>query len=141
MKTLGEQRDDYVWMDKFTKINNKAFKMYLDKGEYKNRFYIAFTKAQNKLLETTDIQLENIVINFLNSTKEIFIRVQDITDVKQVSLINLLGQTVRSWTMTTLPNTSKSEFRIPVKDISEGIYIVKVETNTIIYNKKITITQ
>ncbi|MEQ3796454.1 HYR domain-containing protein [Flavobacteriaceae bacterium MJ-SS4] len=130
-----------LWMDKFTKINNKAFKMYLDKGEYKNRFYIAFTKAQNKLLETTDIQLENIVINFLNSTKEIFIRVQDITDVKQVSLINLLGQTVRSWTMTTLPNTSKSEFRIPVKDISEGIYIVKVETNTIIYNKKITITQ
>lgn len=58
-------------------------------------------------------------------------------NVKQIYLININGQTVGSWNSTNQPLSN--EIRIPVKNISEGNYIVKVETNYSSYNKKIII--
>ena len=62
-------------------------------------------------------------------------------NVKQVYLINLLGQTVKSWNITNMPRISTHEFKIPVKNISEGNYIIRVETSTNTINKRIIITQ
>ncbi|MCL8008872.1 T9SS type A sorting domain-containing protein, partial [Gelidibacter japonicus] len=58
-------------------------------------------------------------------------------EVRQVYLINIAGQAVRSWNMTNM--NFGQEFKIPVKDISEGNYVLKVETNTNSYNKKVII--
>lgn len=143
MENFDHHENVYVYdalLDTYTKINNSRFKMVLDAGEYLNRFFIAFTKAQNKLLDITDNELENSIVNYLNSTDEIYVQVPDAVAVKQVYLINIIGQTVRSWNITNMPNISNKEFRIPVENISGGTYIIKVETNTSTINKKIIIT-
>ena len=40
-----------------------------------------------------------------------------------------------------MPNISGNEFKIPVKNIADGAYIIKVESNTSTINKKIIIKQ
>ena len=47
------------------------------------------------------------------------------------------AEAVRSWNMTNM--NFGQEFKIPVKNISEGNYVLKVETNTNSYNKKVII--
>ena len=61
-------------------------------------------------------------------------------DIQQVHLVNILGQTVKSWNSTNAPLSH--ECKIPVRKISEGSYIIKVRTtdNSVI-NKKIVIKQ
>ena len=124
----------------YTKINNRSFKMSLDAGDYVNRFFITFSKAQNRL-DIIDTELDNAIVNYLNSTDEIYINIPESIDVKQVYLINLLGQTIKSWKTANMLNISSNEFKIPVKNISEGNYIIKVETSTGTINKKIIVTQ
>ena len=55
----------------YSKINNSSFRMNLDAGEYLNRFFITFTKAQNEL-DITDIELKNSIVNYLNNSNEIY---------------------------------------------------------------------
>ena len=126
-------------LDTYTKINNKSFKMNLNEGEYQNRFYIAFTKAQNARLDIEEAQIENSIVNYLNKSNEIYIYVPNSIEVKEVYLSNLLGQTIKSWKASEIPIKANNEFRIPVENISEGYYIVKVETNSGPLNKKIII--
>jgi hypothetical protein len=49
----------------------------------------------------------------------------------------MAGQTVASWNATNLPLSDK--IRIPVKNLSDGNYIIKVETKETTYNKKVII--
>jgi len=142
-ENFESHKNVYVYdsfLSTYTKINNRSYKLKLDAGEYLNRFYITFTKAQNnKLLDISENELENSVVNYLNSSSEIYIRVPEGVIVKQVHLANLIGQAVKSWNRTNTPNISGSEIRIPVSRISEGTYIVNVETDTNSFNKKIII--
>ena len=78
-----------------------------------------------------------VVVNYLNDTDEIYIKTPNDIDVKQVYLINMLGQSVKSWNATNAPMSH--EIKLPVKNVSSGNYIIKVETNTNSVNKKILI--
>ena len=55
----------------------------------------------------------------------------------QIYLINIIGQSVRSWNITNIPMSN--EMRIPVKNISQGNYIVKVETNAYYLSETVSI--
>jgi hypothetical protein len=130
-----------AFLDRSTKINNKSFKINLEASDYTGRFFITFTKSQsNNSLDVEDFNIENAVVNYLNKTNEIYIRVPNAIEVNQVYLTNLLGQKVKSWNMSEIPNSSNNEFRIPVNTISEGYYIIKVETNSTTIRKKVIIS-
>ena len=123
----------------YTKINSKKYEANLDVGDYLNRFYITFDK-DSTTLDIEDEQLlenEQVIINFLNNSDELYIKAPNNVDIKQIYLINIIGQSVRSWNITNIPMSN--EMRIPVKNISQGNYIVKVETNYNTVNKKIII--
>jgi homoserine dehydrogenase len=77
-------------------------------------------------------------VNYLSSTNEIFVKTINNIDIRQIYLINLLGQTIKSWNAANLP-MSNNEIRIPVSRISEGNYILKVETSMNTVNKKVII--
>ncbi|WP_157514745.1 T9SS type A sorting domain-containing protein, partial [Mangrovimonas sp. TPBH4] len=81
---------------------------------------------------------KNIIVNYLNSSQDIYIKTPESNIIKQVYLINMVGQTVKSWNMTNIPNIN-NELRIPVSKISEGNYLVKVVTEKGTYNKKLII--
>ena len=108
--------------------------MVLEAGNYQNRFYIAF--SSDGALSVVDPENTNgFDVAYLIGSKEIFIKSENIFDVDKVYLINLIGQTVASWEQNDFEQAT-SEIRIPVKDISEGTYIIKVETFNSTINKK-----
>jgi hypothetical protein len=123
----------------YTKINdkNQSFEMTLDIGDYLNRFYITF-KKDNLLSLTEDEQLNMTSLSYLQSSKEIYIKTNNNVEVKQVYLTNILGQTIKSWNVTNTPYFSH-DMKLPVGNVSEGTYIVKVETSHGNINKKIII--
>nr|WP_242133148.1 HYR domain-containing protein [Aestuariivivens marinum] len=123
----------------YTKINNKAFKINVDTGIYRDRFYVAFSK-KNSLSVTTDELLEQIRINYLQKSKEIHVKVDNSMAVKQVYLINLLGQIIKTWNVSNTASFS-NDMKIPVDHISEGSYVVRVQIETSSLNKKIVINQ
>ena len=92
---------------------------------------------ENATLSTIDNTFKDIVVRYLLHTDEIYIKIPRSIEIKQLYLINIAGQTVASWNATNLPMSN--EMRIPIKTISEGAYILKAETNTRTYNKKIII--
>ncbi|MFI1743272.1 HYR domain-containing protein [Thalassobellus sediminis] len=124
----------------YTKINgnNQKFETSLDVGDYTDRFFITFAKDNNSLSDD-DIILDNVIVNYLKNSKEIFIKIPSNNEVKQVYLTNMLGQTIKTWNKTNSPSLS-NEMRIPVsKSISEGTYIIIVQTPTGSMNKKVVI--
>jgi hypothetical protein len=121
----------------YTKINNANFQMSLDANNYINRFFIAF-QPNSGTLSVEDKIAENIIVNYLSSTNEIYVKTINSIDIRQIYLINLLGQTIKSWNAANLP-MSNNEIRIPVSRISEGNYILKVETSMNTVNKKVII--
>ena len=78
-----------------------------------------------------------IMVNYLNDSREIYLNAQNISDVTGIKLINIIGQTISSWNEF---NTSSNEIRIPVNKIASGSYIISIQTefgSTI--NKKVII--
>jgi len=149
LENFDSEIDVFIYdllLDTYTKINEGSFKMNLNADDYIDRFYIAF-KQEEVLVdeEITDDDMEaetgddlaQSIINYLTSTDEIYAHIPDTEFVKQVYLINLLGQTVTSWSATDI--NFSNEFKIPVKNISGGTYIIIVETNVNFINKKIII--
>ena len=84
--------------------------------------------------------MEEAQVSYLSTSKEIFISTTPDTEVKQVYLINILGQTINSWNKTNFPSLS-NEMRIPVNNVAEGSYIVKVVTSYGTISKKVIINQ
>ena len=140
LENFDEEIDVFVYdalLDNYILIDTSAsFNINLNAGEYLDRFFIAFT--QSGILSTSEQNLQAIVVNYLNKTNDIYIKIPTTIQVKQVYLINMLGQTIKSWNMTN--TTLSHEMRIPVKHIAEGNYIIKVTTTTGTTNKKVIVT-
>ncbi|GAA3583774.1 LamG-like jellyroll fold domain-containing protein [Snuella lapsa] len=123
----------------YTKINNAPFETTLDPGNYLNRYFLTF--AKDNALSVADEQLNQIVVNYLRNSKEIYINPPNGVDVNQVLLINMLGQTVKTWHPSNTSSYS-GEIKIPVNgSIPDGSYIIKVTTSTGTMNKKVIINQ
>ncbi|EMQ94286.1 hypothetical protein D778_00848 [Xanthomarina gelatinilytica] len=128
-------------LDTYTQINDTDFNLDMDAGDYLNRFYLTF--QSETLTVNEDEILDQFLINYLNNSNEIFIKVPNNMTVKQVFLIQILGQTVNSWEITDAhAYLSLPVIRIPVKGITEGTYIVKIVTkDNKAINKKVIIMQ
>jgi hypothetical protein len=143
LENLDPSTKVYVYdnlLETYTKINDKnsKYETTLDAGNYLNRFFITFAKENNSL-SAPDELFDNIIINYLQISKEIFIKIPNGTDVKQVYLTNMLGQTITSWNETNTPSFS-NEMKIPIsRNIAEGTYIMNVQTSSGTINKKIII--
>ncbi|UKM66456.1 T9SS type A sorting domain-containing protein [Flavobacteriaceae bacterium GSB9] len=123
----------------YTRINNLSFSIDLDSGDYTNRFYIAF-KKEHALSIDDDAAINQVSVNYLHNNHIINIKTPNRLNVKQVYLINVLGQTVKSWEATNIALDSNN-INIPVFNISEGNYIVKIITSEGTTSKKIIINQ
>ena len=119
----------------YIQINESSFQMYLEAATYIDRFYLTFNTNS---LSTSELEINNIIVNYLLETKEIYINTTHSADINKVHLFNILGQNVQSWDAIT-PENSR-EIRIPVEIISEGSYILKVEYGKgLTTNKKVII--
>src|SRR5690606_34568179 len=76
-------------------INDGSFEITLEAGVYDNRFHITF--QEDETLSVIDQDLQSVQVQYLQDTDEIFIKSPSYVNVRQVYLINILGQTVKSW--------------------------------------------
>ncbi len=138
MENFDQPVDVFIYdavLGTYTPINDLSFQVQLEAGNYTNRYYVVF--QEDSTLDIIDKDFKDITVAYLNGTNEIYVKTPSHVQAKQVYLINILGQTVKSWNAT---NTSLSnEFKIPVRGISEGNYIVQIETNSGSYSKKIIV--
>ncbi|MFC5195751.1 LamG-like jellyroll fold domain-containing protein [Bizionia hallyeonensis] len=120
----------------YTRINVTPYQTNLDAGTHEGRFYIVF--QEDNVLSTETDEFPHVIVNYLNSTNQIYIKVPYSMDIKQVYLVNMLGQTIKSWNSTNAPLSQ--ECKIPVRQLSEGNYIIKVQTtDNQTINKKVIV--
>ncbi|MCK0115365.1 LamG-like jellyroll fold domain-containing protein [Gelidibacter sp. F63206] len=122
-------------LNTYTQINDSNFQMSMQAGQYKDRFSIVFRK--HSTLSTIDQEFKEIGVKYLQKTAEIYVNTPESSNVRQVSLINMVGQTVKTWSISDTQYSR--EFKIAVKDIASGNYIIQVESSTNSYNKKVVI--
>ncbi|WP_425075138.1 HYR domain-containing protein [Psychroserpens sp. S379A] len=138
LENFDEEIDVFIYdalEGTYTQFNDMSFQMTLNAGHYSNRFFLTF--EEDSTLSVIDNTFKDIVVNYLQSSDEIFIKTPSSIQLKQLYLINMAGQTVGSWNASNLPMSD--EIKIPVKNISEGNYVIKGVTNTNTFNKKIII--
>ncbi len=121
-----------------TQINDYHFSKVLVANDYLDRFYVTFEPKET--LSDNELEVENIQVNYLNDSDEIYIKIPNSIEIRQLQLFNVLGQHINTWNITNIPNLN-NELRLPVKDLSEGPYIIKVFTTASqIVSKKVIIT-
>ncbi|AQS93534.1 hypothetical protein BXQ17_05280 [Polaribacter sp. BM10] len=122
------------------KLENKTYnlkegkvKFNLPKGEYTDRFFLAF--KESVVLSTEDNILTNDFNIFYNKTdKNINIELLNGLEMSKVNLYSILGQEINTW---SLNNENKKT--LDVKNLSKAIYIIKIKTNRGDVSKKILI--
>uniref|UniRef100_UPI003A92F63D HYR domain-containing protein n=1 Tax=Bizionia sp. TaxID=1954480 RepID=UPI003A92F63D len=139
LENFDEDPDVLVYdalLGTYTRINVTPYQTNLDAGTHEGRFYIVF--QEDNVLSTETDEFPNVIVNYLNSTNQIYIKVPYSMDIKQVYLVNMLGQTIKSWNSTNAPLSQ--ECKIPVRQLSEGNYIIKVQTtDNQTINKKVIV--
>ncbi|TXE05781.1 T9SS type A sorting domain-containing protein [Gelidibacter salicanalis] len=138
LENFSEDIAVYIYdslLDTYHQINNTSFEISLSAGNYDKRFYLAF--KDDNTLSIIDEDFKNVVVKFLQNTDEIFIQTPNEVHVKQVYLVNIIGQTVQAWNATN--TTISNEMKIPVRNLPDGNYVIKIQTDTGIVNKKIVL--
>jgi hypothetical protein len=145
LENFNTEIDVFVYdslLDTYTKINSNDFEIVLESDIYVNRFFVSFSSddalstTDDNALSITDNDEASVKINYLTASSEIYIKSAALMDIEKVHLINIIGQTIMSWNKKEFSNQAV-EIRIPVVNIPEGTYIIKVETYNAILNKKV----
>jgi len=113
-------------LNTYTQINDSNFIANIAKGDYLNRFYLAFKSdafAKNSL-STDEINLKDIKVNYLYNTKELYVNTNDKFIIKNINVLNLLGQELFS-----LNNVNSKLIKIPLQTNQTRYGIVTIETD------------
>ena len=119
---------------RFYNISNGVKTLYLDAGTHQNRFFLTF--GNETTLGVDDLLENSVVLYFDNTTSEVVIRKNNLS-IQNVTLYNVLGQTAHYWKSIEDAN----EIRLPLKDISNGVYMVNLNTDKGVVSKKIFINK
>ena len=116
-------------------IRTADFTISLASGEYRKRFSLQFT---NKTLDVDENNLNDVLLVLYSNNYKVLIIQNKMLDssVNEVSLFNLLGQPIANW---NVKNENQSKIQIPIKNLTSGVYIVKLKTSKGAYSKKIII--
>lgn len=110
-------------------INNQAFEMYLEPGEYNDRFKLTFKR---EILSVDDLVKDDNTIYFDARTKRIQVISIDELNILDATLYNIIGQSITELTF----NTEKAS---QLLNVNSGVYIVQLNTPNGIINKKVII--
>lgn len=124
--------DVYIYdaeFDTYTQINTNGYTAVMSSGDYLNKYYIAFFEPS---LSTVKNDLQETEISYLRNTKELYINTYNNSNIKQVSLNNLLGQEI-----FVLKDINNKEIKISLDNITTNICIVTIKTDKGVLTKKI----
>lgn len=117
-------------------IRNETFEIMLPEGENNSRFSLEFT---NKTLSIDEKNIKDygIKIMHLQNGNSLVINNSSLdVIVQKITLFNILGQSINTW---KVENQNQQDIKLPIKKISTGIYIAKIQTSKGDFSKKIVI--
>lgn len=120
-------------LDIYHDLKQSNYEVYLNTGEYSNRFEITF--KSNNSLGIDDFENVNLEVYFSNEKESFIVHNPDLKYIESVSVYNVLGQSIYEF------NSKSSENYIEhkTKSITAGVYIVKMKTDNGVLSKKILI--
>lgn len=131
MVDMGDQnielRDNLLGTS-FDLRSEGAYIFSADEGYYPNRFQLTF---KTTTLSTTDLEIDNIDVRYINNTNTISISNPKNLGVKNVEMYNMSGQLVYKNNMSH----QESLIKYQVRNINTGVYIITMATDN---NKFVT---
>ncbi|NUY82079.1 choice-of-anchor D domain-containing protein [Flavobacterium sp. MAH-1] len=117
-------------------LRDENFSLSLPAGTYSNRFFLRFVPEVSTTIQK-DVVIEGIDAAYDIQSSELGIRnqLEDVT-VYKATLVNMLGQVLEGY---TVEGQDQTNIRIPVKSLSAGTYIVKIETTGGTMSQKVII--
>lgn len=103
-------------------------------GTFKDRFVLSYS-SKTLSVDSRDKE-EGILVIYSNNFKTLIIRNNGDSTINSVSLFNTTGQNIAVWDIKDLEQTN---IELPIKNISSGVYIVKIKTTTGESTKKIIV--
>lgn len=114
-------------------ITESAYEVYLEPGDYLDRFEITFKSSGTLTVDDVTAQ-ENIQVYFSNQSESIIVHNPVLREIKSVELVNLLGQSIHKFDGTT-----QNYVEYKTNQIGAGVYIIKVQTPEGSFSKKVLI--
>jgi hypothetical protein len=101
-------------LDTFTSINDFNYNNSLTKGDYINRFYIAFSNNSIivNTLSLTNTTIKQTTLYYQNSSKELVVKTNSALTIKEISVYNILGKK-----LLNMQNVNSNAINIPVSGI------------------------
>ena len=107
----------------FHDLRISDYEIFLNEGEYLDRFEIAF-KITAGSLGIDDEHLNSIDVLYSNDKEKIVLINPNLIEVKSIELFNMIGQSVHKF--ESISESGYSEYE--VKNLSTGTYIIKLYT-------------
>jgi hypothetical protein len=122
-------------------IRKKNYEVIIPSGQSNDRFYLCFTIKKEKDPKVKDDEKENesteVKITHLQKKNVLKINNESLTAIVQkVTLFNMLGQSIDSW---SIEDATQQDLQLPLKNLSSGIYIVRIQTSNGDLSKKIIV--
>ena len=127
-------KDNYNDGETYNIREGSGFEISLESGEHKDRFSLVFQSRLSRLDELAKIE-DGVTIFMNNSDREIVIQKTAELDFKKVVLYNYIGQKMMEWEK----GLGERDIRLPVKQLSTGVYIVNLECEQGLISKKVLI--
>ena len=114
-------------------LSANPYKTTLPAGEYLNKYVITF-KANSMLSVGNEALKSDIAIFTDNNSNSLMVKNPQLKTIKQVILYNMLGQKIRMWNS----NLTSENIQLNI-NVSPGVYLAQVVTNTGKTTKKVVI--
>ncbi|KIA85151.1 hypothetical protein OA85_12140 [Flavobacterium sp. AED] len=139
LENFGLEQTIFIYdndTDMYHDIRNEIFEINLPEGENNTRFSLRFTDKtlsvdekiiNDNAIKITHLQNGNTLVinnNLLDAT------------VKKVTLFNIIGQSISTW---EIKNQDQKNIQLPIKKISSGVYIAKIQTTKGDFSNKIIV--
>lgn len=128
-------------LNTYTQINNLNYTASMLKGDYLDRFYLAFKDNRvsssefSKSLATDEITLKDTNISYLKDTKELYVDTNDKFTINNIHIYNVSGQKVFS-----LNHVNSKLIKVPLQtnQLKFGVVIIETDEGGL-FRKKIII--
>jgi hypothetical protein len=123
-------------LQKTYNLKENPFEQEIEAGEYIDRFYLVFKQNPTIAEEETEVieEITGIQVFIDNDLDEIQIKKSSDIKISTIKLVNYLGQSLIMWNK----NLDDSIVSLPLK-LASGVYIIQVNTEKGVINKKIII--
>ncbi len=122
-------------LDLYQNLEADNYEVYLQKGEFLDRFEITFQSSSQSALEVEDVENRELQVYFSNEKESIVIHNPALKNIKAIEMYTILGQSIFNFDKSTSAHYTEHK----IKQIKPGTYVIKIKTEDGIGSKKVLI--